>query len=159
MSLSKGLPCNFERCSVAIHPLPLATLWGGGILVDHWSTISSYFCRIIIILLSWLVYYYWCHLSLGYCWKSCLSRVYSNYKMLWSQGPDKRACGTRLHYLFEMLSVVFVIVIVFELLQPGDQVGSNTWITLKSYNSGVLVKVKAELVSRCLARKTNLVWS
>ena len=33
MSLSKGLPCDFEQC----HPL----LWGGGILVDHWSTISS----------------------------------------------------------------------------------------------------------------------
>ena len=34
MSLSKWLPCDFEQC----HPL----LWGGGILVDHWSTISSY---------------------------------------------------------------------------------------------------------------------
>ena len=33
MSLSKWLPCDFEQC----HPL----LWGGGILVDHWSTISS----------------------------------------------------------------------------------------------------------------------
>ena len=35
--------------------------------------------------------------------------------------------------LFEMLSVVFVLVtlIVFELLPPGDQVGSNTWITFK----------------------------
>ena len=148
------------NCNPPIAPCyPL--LWGGGILVDHWSTISSYFCRIIIILLSWLVYYYWCHLSSGYCWKSCLSRVHTNYKMLWSQGSEKTACRMRLHYLFEMLSVVFVIVtlIVFELLQPGDQVGSNTWITLKSYNSSVLVKVKAELVSRCLARKTNLVRS
>ena len=45
MSLSKWLPCDFEQC----HPL----VWGGGILVDHCSTISSYFCRIIIILLSW----------------------------------------------------------------------------------------------------------
>ena len=35
MSLSKWLPCDFEQC----HPL----LWGGGILVDHWSTISSWF--------------------------------------------------------------------------------------------------------------------
>ena len=35
MSLSKWLPCDFEQC----HPL----LWSGGILVDHWSTISSYF--------------------------------------------------------------------------------------------------------------------
>ena len=34
MSLSKWLPCDFEQC----HPL----LWGGGILVDHWSTISSF---------------------------------------------------------------------------------------------------------------------
>ena len=34
MSLSKWLPCDFEQC----HPL----LWGGGILVDHWSTISSW---------------------------------------------------------------------------------------------------------------------
>ena len=34
MSLSKWLPCDIEQC----HPL----LWGGGILVDHWSTISSY---------------------------------------------------------------------------------------------------------------------
>ena len=35
-----------------------------------------------------------------------------------------------------MLSVVFVLVtlIVFQLLQPGDQAGSNTWITLKSCN-------------------------
>ena len=33
MSLSKWLPCDFEQC----HPL----LGGGGILVDHWSTISS----------------------------------------------------------------------------------------------------------------------
>ena len=33
MSLSKWLPCDFEQC----HPL----LWGGGILVDHWSIISS----------------------------------------------------------------------------------------------------------------------
>ena len=33
MSLSKWLPCDFEQC----HPL----LWSGGILVDHWSTISS----------------------------------------------------------------------------------------------------------------------
>ena len=33
MSLSKWLPCDFEQC----HPL----LWGRGILVDHWSTISS----------------------------------------------------------------------------------------------------------------------
>ena len=32
--LWKWLPCDFEQC----HPL----LWGGGILVDHWSTISSY---------------------------------------------------------------------------------------------------------------------
>ena len=29
------------------HPL----LWGGGILVDHWSTISSYHCHIIIIVI------------------------------------------------------------------------------------------------------------
>ena len=35
MSLSKWLPCDFEQC----HPL----LWSGGILVDHWSTISSCF--------------------------------------------------------------------------------------------------------------------
>ena len=38
----------FERCSIAIHPLPFATLsYGapGGILVDHWSTISSFVCR------------------------------------------------------------------------------------------------------------------
>ena len=35
MSLSKWLPCDFEQC----HPL----LWGGGILVDHSSTISSSF--------------------------------------------------------------------------------------------------------------------
>ena len=42
MSLSKWLPCDFEQC----HPL----LWGGGILVDHWSTISS-FC--------WLMYHSW----------------------------------------------------------------------------------------------------
>ena len=34
MSLSKWLPCDFEQC----HP----PLWGGGILVDHWSTISSF---------------------------------------------------------------------------------------------------------------------
>ena len=34
MSLSKWLPCEFEQC----HPL----LWGAGILVDHWSTISSF---------------------------------------------------------------------------------------------------------------------
>ena len=34
MSLSKWLPCDFEQC----HPL----LWSGGILVDHWSTISSF---------------------------------------------------------------------------------------------------------------------
>ena len=34
MSLSKWLPCDFEQC----HPL----LWGGGILIDHWSTISSF---------------------------------------------------------------------------------------------------------------------
>ena len=33
MPLSKWLPCDFEQC----HPL----LWSGGILVDHWSTISS----------------------------------------------------------------------------------------------------------------------
>ena len=33
MSLSKWLPCDFAQC----HPL----LWSGGILVDHWSTISS----------------------------------------------------------------------------------------------------------------------
>ena len=37
MSLSKWLPCDFEQC----HPF----LWGGGILVDHWSTISSCACR------------------------------------------------------------------------------------------------------------------
>ena len=36
MSLSKWLPCDFEQC----HPL----LWSGGILVDHWSTISSSSC-------------------------------------------------------------------------------------------------------------------
>ena len=34
MSLSKWLRYDFEQC----HPL----LWGGGILVDHWSTISIY---------------------------------------------------------------------------------------------------------------------
>ena len=34
MSLPKWLPCDFEQC----HPL----LWSGGILVDHWSTISSW---------------------------------------------------------------------------------------------------------------------
>ena len=35
MSLSKWLPCDFEQC----HPL----LWSGGILVDRWSTISSFY--------------------------------------------------------------------------------------------------------------------
>ena len=38
MSLSKWLPCDFEQC----HPL----LWSGGILVDHWSTITN--CWIIV---------------------------------------------------------------------------------------------------------------
>ena len=44
-SLSKWPPCDFDQCSIAIHP-PIAhcppLLWGGGILVDHWSTISSF---------------------------------------------------------------------------------------------------------------------
>ena len=39
MLLSKWLPCDFEQC----HPL----LWDGGILVDHWSTISSWFCMTV----------------------------------------------------------------------------------------------------------------
>ena len=49
MSLSKWLPCDFEQC----HPL----LWGGGILVDHWSTISSFYL----------------------CWKPCNVFIYSSY--------------------------------------------------------------------------------
>ena len=38
----KELPCDFEQC----HPL----LSGGGILVDHWSTISSCHWRVLCIL-------------------------------------------------------------------------------------------------------------
>ena len=46
MWLSKWLPCDFEQC----HP----PLWGGGILVDHWSTISS--CHsVCIAVLFWAV--------------------------------------------------------------------------------------------------------
>ena len=41
MSLSKWLPCDFEQCP------PL--LWGGGILVDHWSTISSLFSEHVVV--------------------------------------------------------------------------------------------------------------
>ena len=44
MSLSKWLPCDFEQC----HP----PLWGGGILVDHWSTISSCFCFFCFVLIG-----------------------------------------------------------------------------------------------------------
>ena len=41
MSLSKWLPCDFEQCH--------ALLWSGGILVDHWSTISSCSWHCVII--------------------------------------------------------------------------------------------------------------
>ena len=108
------------------------------------------------------VYFYSCHLSSGHCWKPRLSRVYTNCKMLWSQGPDIRAWGVRLYALFEMLSVVFVLVtlIVLGLFKPGDHVGSNTWIALKSYHSSLFVQtVKPEPVSRCLVKKTNIVRS
>ena len=63
--------------------------------------LSSFYCR-------GFVYYYWCHLSSWNCWKPRLNRVYTNCKMLWSQGPHNGACGIRLHGLFETLSVVFV---------------------------------------------------
>ena len=45
MLLSKWLPCDFEQCHPLLcdfeqcHPL----LWGGGILVDHRSTISGFY--------------------------------------------------------------------------------------------------------------------
>ena len=63
--------------------------------------LSSLYCRDFI-------YYYWCLLSSWNCWKPSLNRVYTNCKMLWSQGPHNGACGIRLHGLFETLSVVFV---------------------------------------------------
>ena len=63
MSLSKWLPCDFEQC----HPL----LWGGGILVDHWSTISSFYPRPV--------------LAFGYC--RCLRL---------SVCPSVRVCGNHL---------------------------------------------------------------
>ena len=60
MSLSKWLPCDFEQC----HPL----LWGGGILVDHWSTISSFVWK--------------SHENMSPCTGS---RVNSNYEQIASQ--------------------------------------------------------------------------
>ena len=78
------------------------------------------------------VYYYWCHLSSGYCWKSCLESCLHKLQNAVIALPGYKGMQDKIT-LFEMLSVVFVIVtlIVFELLQPGDQVGSNTWITFK----------------------------
>ena len=111
MSLSKWLPCDFEQC----HPL----LWGGGILVDHWSTISSFFmertypfsCFRLILTnssttnrqqLCYRGMYCVCLKSRGRFYHHCLTLTpawigtYTQYKVLrhWSLRMDNSFCFT-----------------------------------------------------------------
>ena len=105
-----------------------------------YSTLN--FVKLSLFYPNYFVYHYECHLPPGHWWKPPLSWVYVYWKMLWSQVSHNGACGFRISSLFEMLSVVFISVSlgVLVLLQPGDQVGSNTWIPLKSYHSSVFVQ-------------------
>ena len=123
--------------------------WFARALWAHWrpflwdrvrlhTYIVFYFLEIIIILQYYdSVYIYRCLLSSGHWWKPRATEL-CLYKLQNAliQGPAQ--WGIR--GLFEMLSVVFILVSLSVLeLQPGDQMRSNTWIALKSYHWSVFV--------------------
>ena len=93
MSLSKWLPCDFEQC----HPL----LWSGGILVDHWSTISSWLCW------QWLTLLMFQHICV--CWHWLVPVSFMMTGCTWMQRTSNSIIGT----FNKLMTVLFIQIVVW----------------------------------------------
>ena len=107
------------------------------------------------------VYRHECYLSLGHWWKLLASCAYTNCKMFWSRGPQwgMRVQNTWLVWN-PLSSVYFSLTACF--CSCSCQV--NRWDQTHESHWNHIIRVcsytfKVEAVSRCLVRKTHLVWS
>ena len=101
------------------------------------------------------VYQFGRRLSSVHWWKPRVSCVYTNCKMLWSQGRGNRVCSFRTCGFFEMLWGVFVFrLIVCLVVTPARRLGGinrmSQQVSCKEHKSCAIIESELALLYRSL---------